>query len=198
MGKRGNKGKIKDMPAVSPLRAMRHTVREKVRLGQSTATAERLVKVDEDAIETLPADARGKVEQRINAAPLDRLDKAGRITKREFEAGDRYRKDAFKARIDPGAPSVDFASTQSFGQQKVPAVFVSQGIADARVRWRQTDKAMRGIVKEILELGLIQEVSLVQIGESVFGMDNERDSRSTGYSGFRTALAALADYYDRP
>src|SRR3990167_7680645 len=177
MGKH-NKGKIKSAMQINPLQKMRKDVREKLRLGQSSATAERLMKVGEDAIETLPPDGQGKVEQRINAAPLDRLWKEERISRREFDAGDKFRRDAHLARIDPGAPSVDWGSVGGSFGPRVPSMFSSQAVFEARARWREADKAIQGTARSVLRLGLELECSLEHIGRVLFRYQNERDARS--------------------
>ncbi|MEP0323283.1 hypothetical protein [Bauldia litoralis] len=177
------------------------SVAERLRGGRGTATVERLLQADGGKAKTNPegyeTDSTGR--QRIVAAPLDRLHKDGKITRREFEAGDKYRADAYLSAIDPTTGSVDWASAGGGGRSsKVPSMFESQHIYDARKRWRDlNDKMKRGsVVSSILYLALIHERSIESIGENIFGAGNHRDARNAGYGGFRVALGALADLYN--
>lgn len=168
-------------------------VAERERTGKQTATADRLLRAGEGAYEVTPGDV-----QRILVAPLDRLFKDGRITAREHDTGDWFRALAYMAAIDPGTMSVDWNQAGGGGASaKVPAVFTSQRIADARIEYRRLEKAIRGVIWIVLRKALIHEHSLAEIGRAVFGHDNDRDARAAGAAGFRMALAALADWRER-
>lgn len=172
--------------------SLQHTVSERQRVGLGTATAERLAKTGEDGRE---ADPTGR--QRIVAAPLDRLWKAGFITQREFEAGDKYRADAYMAAIDPGSLSVDWSRTAGGTSSRVPTVFTAQHIADARRRIRMVERAIphRSVVSLLLFFGVVREFGLREIGAQVFGIHDRKDAVLCAKAGLRVALASLADYY---
>ena len=163
---------------------------------RGSATVLRLLKAGEDGFETTPANREAPAGvQRIIAAPLDRLWKTGGITQREYEAGDRYRADAYMAAIDPGAMTVDWSATGGGFSSKVPAMFTSQQLADARIRWRRIEERIprQSVVSTVLFLALIKERSLEEIGRSVFARHDQREAAVAGHAGIRVALASLAD-----
>lgn len=173
--------------------SVRHQVAERERTGQGTATAERLLKAGWDGHELTPTNV-----QRILAAPLDRLWKERRITAREHDAGETFRSIAYLAAIDPGTMSVNWDMAGGAGwSPKVPVMFSSQKIADARIEWRRLEGAITGMTWTVLRLGLIRELSLVEIGRSVFGEGNDRDARVAGEAGLRLALNVVADAIGR-
>ena len=163
---------------------------ERERTGHSGATAERMAHAGSDGIEIGHHGI-----QRVVAAPLDRLRSAGVMTDREFAAGDKYRCDAFAARIDPAAPTVDWGALGGNFGPRVPSEYSSQAIFEARARHRQTLRCVRGVIRTVVELALIRELSLAEIGRSVFGRAGDRDATVAGTTGVRMACAALADVY---
>jgi hypothetical protein len=162
--------------------------------GREFPTRERIAHAGPDGVEFIES-TKG---QRIVAAPLDRLWKDGRITQREWSAGDRYRSDVHVAGVDRGAPSVDW--NRAGGSSSVsgtPSMFAAQSIADARLRYRETERSIpqRSRVAVVLFLALIREMGFAEIGESVFGITDRRDATSTGRAACQMALASLADHY---
>lgn len=180
-------------------RRVRNLVSERTRTGASTATMERALQVGEDGFEITPSskiNPRGTM--RIVAAPLDRLWKEGKVTQREFEAGDKYRADSYLAAVDPGAGTVDWARAGGGGtSNRVPMMFTAQHIADARIRFREVEQAIppRSTVATLLYLALIKEQPLAEIGRNTFGRADRKEATVAGMAGVRTALAALADHY---
>ncbi len=171
-------------------------IRERERLGQGSATLDRLRKAGEDGYETTPPtrEAPGGT-QRIIAAPLDRLWKAGTISRADYYAGDQLRLDAFRAKIDPAAPSVDWASLGGNFGPRAPSMFNGQAIADARIRWRKYDKAVHGLIRSILDLALINEMALRDMGASLFARKDPREAAVAAEAGLRVALGALRWHY---
>lgn len=170
---------------------IRTRVVERTRAGLTTATAERLVQAGSDGFEHTETNV-----QRIIAAPLDRLWKAGFITRQEFEAADRYRADAYLAAIDPAAGSVNWDQAGGGGRSaKVPSMFNSQVIFDARRRWRDIDGKVSGTVALVLRLALIKETTLPEIGRAVFGRGDPREATVAGQTAVRVACGALVDAY---
>jgi hypothetical protein len=169
---------------------------------QETATPERLAKVDDAVateLEVDPAKAdRGAPlsHQRIVAAPLDRLWRAGVITQREYTAGDWLRADAYLAAIDPGASSVDWMAPAGTLSGKIPSMFSAQHIADARIRYRDMQKRMRGVAWSVLYTAVISEATLYEVGRAVLGYRHQRDAPVAATAALRVALCALADRYD--
>lgn len=167
-------------------------VAERERIAKGTATKERLTKVGLDAVE-LSVGADGV--QRISEAPLDRLWRDGRITQREYQAGDRLRNDARLARIDAGPTAINWDMTGRGSGSVVPVAFASDAVFAARQRYRAVPKAITGIVWAVLNNGVVHEHSLPEMGRAVFGREHVRDAAVAGHAGFRVALAALADHY---
>lgn len=165
-------------------------VAERERTHRGTATVARLIKAGEGGVEI----ARNNV-QRIVSAPFDRMVKDGKLTASERNAGEWYRATTYLAAVDPstGAVNWDMAGNCGFSP-KVPIMFSSQRVADARIELRRMEKAIRGIVATILWLALVKEKPLTEIGRSCFGQHNERDARAAGQAGVRVALAALANW----
>lgn len=164
-------------------------VADRERVGKGTATVERLAMAGKDGFEIVGKEG----VQRVIAAPLDRMWKAGDITKREYDAGDEYRTMRYLAKVDPAAPTVDWnAVGGSFGT-RVPSMFSSQRIAEERIRWRAFSRQVRGVVATVAELALIRELAFEEIGRSVFGRDKRRDAAVAGHTAVRMMLGALAD-----
>ncbi len=174
-------------------------VMERERHGWGTATLERLRQPDcfgEDGYETTkPSREAPGGTQRVNTAPLDRMWKAGTITAADFNAGDMLRRDAFIAKINPGAPTVDWASLGSNFGPRNPSMFSAQSIADARIRWRRYDDTVKGLIRSILDLALINEMALRDLGASLFARKDPREAAVAAEAGLRVALGALRWHY---
>lgn len=175
------------------------SIADRDRPGTETTTAERVAKAGAGAVEvTPPSQQAPKGTQRVLSAPLDRLWKDGAITQREYEAGDKFRADAYLAAIDPGSGTVDWHRAGGGGTSgRVPSMFTAQHIFDARIRWRSVEKAIpkHSIVASALHLGLVHEHSLEELGRSLFARNDKREAMVAGHAGFRVALGALADFY---
>jgi len=175
-----------------------------VEQAMAIATPERLRHAGEEGVEVVPAMRdRDRPEQitplqpKVVSAPLDRMWKDGRITQEEFNAGDRYRSDAYLAAVDPGAGTVDWNRAGSGGNgSRVPSVFSAQVVADARMRWRDSNRAMSELTRIVLAHALIDEHKLEEIGQAVFGFRNHRDAAASGQAAVRMALSGLARHYD--
>ena len=167
------------------------------RPGFETANIERVAKAGPGGVETTPPSPKApKGTQRIIAAPLDRLWKAGIITQNEFEAGEKYRADAYLAAIDPSAGTIDWNRAGGGGaSSRVPSMFNSQVIADARHRVRDTERALNELVRTVLNKALIREHTFEEIGQSMFGLGNHRDAYVGGNVAVRVALSVAAMHY---
>lgn len=154
------------------------------------ATPERLVKAG------IAYELTGNEVQRVTEAPLDRLRHHRRITHRQFEAGDRFRRDAYTARVEPTAASVDWSSIGANFGPKTPSMFTSQAIADARQRHRRAEAALGGLFIEPMEWVLIEERAVHEYGRVRQGYANERDAMVAGLTVFRFGLLILADHYN--
>lgn len=170
-------------------------VSERQRTGRSTATAERIARAGGlDAVEHI---AQGEV-QRLVTAPLDRLHKDRIITRREHDAGDWLRATAYMAAIDAGAMTVDWGRAGGGGRSaRVPAVLTVEEMVQASQDWRAYCRDVRGVVRTVLDLVVIREQALDDVGQSVGGRRNARDARSWATGAIRVALGALADWRGR-
>lgn len=172
-----------------PVEQLRNRVAERDRAGLTTATVERLIQAGEGGHEHTPANV-----QRVTEAPLDRLHKQGFISESEWEAGDRYRADAYLAAIDPSSGGINWDMAGGGGfSSKVPSVFGSQIVYDARRRWREMDAKLSGACKVVANLALVKEVRLAEIGQAVFGYKDRKDAEVAGRVATRMACAALVD-----
>lgn len=181
-------------PAQSELDKATAIVRERERIGRTSATPERMVKA---GLENVEVGVASNV-QRVTDAPLDRLWKAGVITRREFEAGDRYRNDVYLAQVDPGPPTVDPNRAGGGFGPRVPSMFTSQAIADARRRVREIERRIpqNSLVYGILRSALIRENDFDDIAQSFLGRRDRETVVPVAKAGVRVALASLADHYE--
>jgi len=170
-------------------------VSERQRTGRATATAERITRAG--GLEAVEHVAKGEV-QRLVTAPLDRLHKDRIITRREHDAGDWLRATAYMAAIDVGALTVDWSRAGGGGRSsRVPAVLTVEEMVQASQDWRAYCRDVRGVVRTVLDLVVIREQALHEVGQSVGGRDNARDARSWATGAIRVALGALADWRGR-
>lgn len=157
------------------------------------ATAERLARLGPDDVAEITPDG----VQRLVAAPLDRLRQLGKIGDREFTAGDQLRTDAYVAALEPGAPGVDWNATGGARSgARAPAMWSAQVVANARLRVRRVQGAVRGLVWLTLRRCVLQEHGLDVVGRDVFGVRDPREAVVAARSGLMVALAALADAYE--
>lgn len=169
--------------------------RERERAGLTSATPERMAKAGLENVEV----GQGTLIQRIVDAPLERLRKAGVITSREFQAGERFRNDAYLAQVDPSAPTVDHNKTGGGFGPRAPSMYSSQAIADARRRHREIEYRIpqNSLVHGLLTSALIRENDFEEIAYVFLGKRKDRESAVlTAKTGVRVALASLADHYD--
>lgn len=192
MGKQRGK-KAMNTETLSDFDRARDRAAKREAAGLATATPERLVHAGPDGYEHTPTNV-----QRVVDATLDRMWKQGLITAREFEAGERFRLDAHAAQIDPAPAGVDLNRIGTASGSIAPAMFNSQAVANARLRWRSLKLAIpeRSAVWTVLWLGLVKEHRIEEIGE-LFGRRGHEGARAAGTAALRVALSALADHYVR-
>lgn len=168
---------------------VRNRVAERTRAGLTTATVERLIQAGQDGHEHTQSNV-----QRITDAPLDRLYRQGFISTAEFDAGDAYRELAYLAAIDPSSGSVNWNQAGGGGRSaKVPSMFTSQHIADARLRLRALDKQLSGVIATVARLALVKEMALTDIGRAVFGYRDRALAECAGRVATRMVCGALVD-----
>ena len=171
--------------------------RRKPELQSATVTPERASHLPVDSLEAIEQTGTTEKIQRVMAAPLDREHRRGRITSREFQAGDKCRQDAHTAKIDPAAPSVDWNMLGGNFGPRSPSAFQSQSIMDARHRHRDMKKGLSGLAVAIVDVVIVHENQLEDVGRGLFGYSNFRDARAAGFGALRVALGELATFYER-
>lgn len=157
-----------------------------------------MITVDNPAFEPgHPESVRKVVVQRAkHEAPLDRLWRDGRITQREFQAGDKLRSDAYLSAVEPTTGSINWDHAGGGGRSaRVPVVFEADTIMAARQRFRAVTRAITGSVWSVLVSGVVRENGMEEIGKAVFARSHRRDAEVAGHAGLRIALGSLADYY---
>ena len=170
-------------------KATERMVAERERTGRGTATVERLTKPNAE-VETTQSGV-----QRVSESPLELLWKDARITRREYQAGEKYAEEHYIAGLDPSPSSVNWDATGGGFGPKAPSMYSSQRIADARLNWRKLEKDMRGLNKAVLDHALIHREPFAAIGGDLFGERNEHYARAAGRVAVRMALSSLADYF---
>lgn len=191
MSRKGKKMQTAAVKTKDPIDQLRVRVSERERAGLTTATAERLVQAGEGGHEHTQTNV-----QRITEAPLDRLHKQGFLSLSEWDAGDRYRADAYLAAINPSTGSINWDMAGGGGfSSKVPSVFGSQVVYDARRRWRFTESRLSGAIRTVAHLALVRESNLAEIGQVVFGYADRKDAAVAGRVATRMVCAALVDVY---
>lgn len=179
------------------INAMRGLAEQKTRAGEVTSTPERLAKLPPEGVETLPPQPGHRAGQRILEGPLDQLHKRGELMRREFEAGEHFRADAYLSAINPLSWSVDWERAGGGGTSSfVPINLTADHVLAASQRHRQCQNRFgRTPVWRIAIIALVDERPLTAVGGEVFGYATERDQRVAGRAGFVMALQALADFY---
>ena len=168
---------------------------------KEVATPERLAKAGVQGVETILNDpvgiARGSPigVQRIVAAPLDRMWKAGLLASWEYEAGDKLRKDWHASELAGAIRSVDMDQTIGSAVSHAPSMFVAQYVADARIRIRHVRHDVKGVVWDVLNLAVLLERDLADVGLMVFKVHDPREATVAGKCGLRVALGSLAWHY---
>lgn len=133
--------------------------------------------------------------QRISDAPFDWMAVRGLITFRQTEAGERFRNIALIARAEPSPGSVDWNSSGVAFGPKIPSMFTSQAIADARGRYRNAVAAVGPHLEPILDAVLIREHNLETSGKVVCGYRDRRAAIAAAGTLLRVALDTLADHF---
>lgn len=187
MAKAGKKGQ--DMRTQTAERVVRVTA-TRARLAKPEVTAEEIL---------IKEDNKTVYQQRVLAAPLDRLDHNGIVTTREYLAGDQLRKDAFYAEVAKGARSVNWDNTGgSPGRRSfIPALVAEERLQEFSDRYERAKKAFQRNqrVWPVLVNGLVHEHSFREIGHNVFGFRDDREATVAGRTAFCMALSVLADHY---
>lgn len=129
---------------------------------------------------------------RVASCSLDRLRFRKSISKRQFEAGDRYRSDLHYAGMFPRVSAIGWADSGRTGGNAVQHISDERVSADQRLL-----EAKRGVGAAHTEvLGLLLSFDMMpgEIGYRL-GQTSERSARRHGSEAVDLALTALADHY---
>lgn len=174
------------------VRRARNIAGERERLGQGTATPERIVKAGEG----FERHVGKQGAQRVVSGPLDRMYLSGKLTRTEYEAGDKFRVDAYLSAMHGNLPSIDWGRVGGGSDPawRVPSVVTNISRIDASNRLHNAHRALHEPIWTILVDGCVHEDTLEDIGKNVFGR-RSRDAAAAGDAGFKVALSALSAWY---
>lgn len=183
------------MPATATLERQ---INERLRRGVGVSTPERVRQAGETALDVVAG------VQRIAQSPLDRLYARGELSpdrgenKRLFDAGDRFREDAYLAGAIWPSPGLSYDAPQiaSGASTRLPGFLRSETAADAMKRHVRASNAVPGALRQVAILICLGEerTTAEEIGYAL----NARGKRSAtvaGMTAIRLALGALADHY---
>lgn len=175
------------------LQRAKNIASERERTHQGTATPERIARAGAGFEKNVGREGA----QRMVEAPLDKMFKSGRLGRDLFEAGDRFRGEAYLAAVNPGALTIDWRRAGGGGNKSnfVPAMFEHHHMTDASNRLNNMRKDLHGSTWNLLFDALVHEYSLEQIGLTHFGRNDKRQASAAGDAGLRVALCALSTWY---
>lgn len=172
-----------------PSMTMERAVSERERRGVGVSTPERVRQAGERELDIV-----GGV-QRIAQAPLDRLYARHAITKRQFDAGDRFREDAYEAGMVPSGTAGMEPGDRRYGS-RTPQ-FMAATRADAHARWVEAQAILGRLYPMVDEVCWAAEPGdrLMDIGARVLGLPRGRTSEASALVVLRVGLDTLADHY---
>lgn len=167
-------------------------VADRLRRGVGVSTAERVRQSGAAAL-----DIRDGV-QRIAQAPLDRLHARKALTRRQFEAGDRFREVAYAAGMTERLAQRWEPTSGASGSGPTTPDFMAAGRTDAYRRWTRARQTLGRL------LPIVEEVAwhagpgdrLMDLGARVLGMPASRNSEVAALAVLRVGLDALADHWE--
>lgn len=166
-------------------------VAERERRGVGVSTVERVLRAGESAVEVHEG------VQRIKAAALDRLHAKGLLTQRQYDAGDRYREDAYLSGAIWSSPAAFGADSPSFGP-RAPAWLTSERVADARQRYRAARASLDGSTQALVIDAVCwaeTTMTMADVGRIVLRIPSRRTAISVATRALRAGLDRLAVFY---
>lgn len=175
------------MPAAMTLE---RSVNERLRRGVGVSTPERIRQAGSDSLEVVAG------VQRVSQAPLDRLLSKRSITQRQFDAGDRFREDAYAAGMIPSGALAFEPSDRRFGS-RVPQ-FMAASRADAHARWTEAQAILGRLYSMVDEVCWASGPGdrLMDIGARVLGLPSDKRAEVSALAVLRVGLDTLADHYE--
>lgn len=177
-----------------PRRAAARDINQREALGKASATPERVARAGE------AQDVAAAGYQRFSDAPLDRLLAREVINQIQYDAGDKYREDFYRAGmetsgvIDPLRPNV------GGGASGTAAGFMptAEWQRAARVRIRAAEAQLGDELVPVIREILVESepgADLAQIGRRMFGRAQAGEARAALIEVFKVALQKLAVHY---
>lgn len=173
------------------LNTLERQVSERERRGAGVSTPERVRQAGETSLEIHAG------VQRIRSAALDTLKAKGLITQRQFDAGDRYREDAYLAGAIWSSSQSFAAGSPAFGP-RTPAFLTAERVADARRRYRAARASLDGSTAAmVLDAVCWAEttMTMADVGRVVLHIPSRRTAQSVATWQLRAGLDALAGHY---
>lgn len=180
---------------VTTTASLDRAVAERVRRGVGVSTAERVRQAGERELDVVAG------VQRISQAPLDRMYARGELArgeaenKRLFDAGDRFREDAYLAgAIWPQQSTRAGGRGEPAG--RVPGFLRSERAAAAMRRHVAALETLSSTLESVAMLVCLGEgrTTAQEIGHAL-GVAGRRSATVAGMTAIRLALGALADHY---
>lgn len=165
-------------------------VAERERRGVGVSTVERVRHAGEASL-----DINAGV-QRVAQALLDQLRSRGIIQEHEYEAGERFRSDAYEAgAVWSGAMPLEAGEKHVRSQ---PPIFLrSEKAADAMKRHVAATERLAGGLLQVAEYVCLGQTgnTLTGLGRHFYGRCDDKTAQVTGRTLVKLALGILADHY---
>ncbi len=164
--------------------------RERRQVGTSTSHR---IKHSGEAI-----DIDGSGRQRISQSPLDRLYAKRSLTKRQFEAGEKFREDCETAGLDAPIPSLTLESSGGSAKHPVArlAGYLSERQHDAREKCRDAERVIGIRSSAIIHASMFpSEISIKGLGAKAFDRKPGTGAEAAFIEVLKVSLDRLADHY---
>lgn len=179
---------------MAPRREADREAQVRAQIGKESATPERRAHAGNDHY------VGDDGAQRLTDAPFDSLRSRNVITLEQFEAGDRFRDDAYVAGMVPSA-AVDLCRVNGGGSQWAPGFMASaERQASARKRYRGAEEALGPMLSPIVNavVHAAAGANLSAIGKRLFGRSNANEARASLIEVLKIGLDTLARHYAPP
>ena len=178
---------------LAPRRQAKKEARVRAQVGKESATPERAAMAGED--QRIGDDGA----QRLTDAPLDSLRSRNVITLRQFEAGDTFREDCYRAGFVPSATK-DLQHVSGGQGPRVPAFLSSERAAMAADRYRAAEQALGPELSAIVNAAIQAPAgtSVSQLGREMFGRKNANEARAAFVETLKIGLDRLVAHYAPP
>lgn len=172
-------------------KSLKDVVAGRVEKGIGTSTVERVLR----SWQAIDISATGV--QRISQAPLDRLFARKVITQPMYDAGDRYREDAYLAGM-VFSQQLDYDVAERRFGPKTPAFMANRRLG-AYKRWADAQQALGHLAGVVDELIIADAgTTLEQIGARLTGRPEGKAAGAAAVELVKVALRTLVTHYEGP